>query len=74
MKADVVGADHLRLIVSGPDGGRFKAMAFRSAETEMGQALLHASQGRRLWLAGRARIDDWGSRPQADQREARLGR
>lgn len=66
VKADIVGADHVRLIVGGTDGGRFKAMAFRSAETEMGQALLHASQGRRLWLAGRAKIDDWGSRPQAE--------
>ncbi|WP_454797272.1 single-stranded-DNA-specific exonuclease RecJ [Novosphingobium lindaniclasticum] len=66
IKADTVGADHVRLIVGGQDGGRFKAMAFRSAETEMGQALLHASQGRRLWLAGRAKIDDWGSRPQAE--------
>ncbi|GGC00047.1 single-stranded-DNA-specific exonuclease RecJ [Novosphingobium endophyticum] len=66
VKADIVGADHVRLIVSGNDGGRFKAMAFRNAETEMGQALLHASQGRRLWLAGRAKIDDWGSRPQAE--------
>ena len=66
IKADVVGADHVRLIVGGQDGGRFKAMAFRSAETDMGQALLHASQGRKLWLAGRARIDDWGSRPQAE--------
>jgi single-stranded-DNA-specific exonuclease RecJ len=66
IKADVVGADHVRLIVSGQDGGRFKAMAFRSAEGEMGQALLHASEGRRLWLAGRAKIDDWGSRPQAE--------
>ena len=66
IKADTVGADHVRLIVGGQDGGRFKAMAFRSAETEMGQALLHGSQGRRLWLAGRAKIDDWGSRPQAE--------
>ncbi len=66
IKADVVGADHLRLIVSGQDGARFKAMAFRSAETELGQTLLHASNGRRLWLAGRAKIDDWGSRPQAE--------
>ncbi len=66
IKADTVGADHVRLIVSGNDGGRFKAMAFRSAETDLGQALLHASQGRRLWLAGRAKIDDWGSRPQAE--------
>ena len=66
IKADVVGTDHLRLIVGGLDGGRFKAMAFRAAETELGQALLHAAPGRRLWLAGRARIDDWGSRPQAE--------
>jgi single-stranded-DNA-specific exonuclease len=32
----------------------------------MGQALLHASQGKRLWLAGRPKIDDWGSRPSAE--------
>ncbi|MCJ2177588.1 single-stranded-DNA-specific exonuclease RecJ [Novosphingobium album (ex Hu et al. 2023)] len=66
VKADVVGADHVRLIVGGKDGGRFKAMAFRSAESEMGQTLLHGSQGRHLWLAGRAKIDDWGSRPAAE--------
>jgi single-stranded-DNA-specific exonuclease len=66
IKADLVGTDHVRLIVAGNDGGRFKAMAFRAAESDMGQALLHAAQGRRLWLAGRAKIDDWGSRPQAE--------
>jgi single-stranded-DNA-specific exonuclease len=66
IKADIVGADHVRLIVGGQDSARFKAMAFRSAETELGQTLLHASNGRRLWLAGRAKIDDWGSRPQAE--------
>lgn len=66
VKADTVGNDHVRLIVSGMDGGRFKAMAFRAAETELGQALLHAHQGRKLWLAGRAKIDDWGSRPAAE--------
>lgn len=65
-KADTVGVDHVRMIVGGNDGGRFKAMAFRAAETEWGQALLHGSQGRRLWLAGRAKIDEWGSRPQAE--------
>ena len=66
IKADIVGVDHLRLIVGGSDGGRFKAMAFRAAETEMGQALLHTAADRRLWLAGRAKIDDWGTRPQAE--------
>ena len=66
IKADVVGKDHVRLIVGGQDGGRFKAMAFRAAESELGQALLHGSQGRRLWLVGRTKIDDWGTRPAAE--------
>jgi single-stranded-DNA-specific exonuclease len=66
VKADVVGNDHLRLIVRGDDGGSFKAIAFRAAQGEMGQALLHAAQGRKIWLAGRPKIDDWASRPQAE--------
>lgn len=66
IKADIVGKDHVRMIVSGRDGASFKAVAFRAAETEMGQTLLHGSQGRQLWLAGRAKIDDWASRPQAE--------
>lgn len=66
VKADIVGTDHVRLIVRGDDGASFKAVAFRAAQTDMGQALLHGSRDRRLWLAGRARIDDWASRPQAE--------
>jgi single-stranded-DNA-specific exonuclease len=66
IKADIVGSDHVRLIVRGDDGARFKAIAFRAAESEMGQALLHGATERRFWLAGRAKIDDWGSRPQAE--------
>ena len=66
IKADVVGTDHLRLIAGGADGGSFKAIAFRQAQSELGQALLHGARGRRLWLAGRAKIDDWGARPQAE--------
>lgn len=66
VKADIVGKDHLRLVASGNDGKSFKAIAFRAAETEMAQTLLHRSQGRRFHLAGRARIDDWGSRPAAE--------
>ena len=63
VKADIVGSDHLRMIVSGDDGCSFKAVAFRLAHSDLGQALLHASRGRRLWLAGCARVDDWGNRP-----------
>ncbi|MFM5915966.1 MAG: single-stranded-DNA-specific exonuclease RecJ [Novosphingobium sp.] len=66
VKADVVGSDHVRLIVRGEDGVNFKAVAFRAASTELGQTLLNATHQRRLWLAGRAKIDDWSSRPQAE--------
>lgn len=66
VKADIVGNSHLRLIAAGDDGGSFKAIAFRSAESTLGQTLLHGARGRKLWLAGRARIDDWGARPAAE--------
>ncbi len=66
IKADVVGQGHVRLIAAGQDGARFKAIAFRAEESDLGQALLHGSRGRKLWLAGRAKIDDWGSVPAAE--------
>ncbi len=66
VKADVVGNDHVRLIARGDDGGNFKGIAFRAASTELGQALLRVGPTRKLWLAGRAKIDDWSSRPQAE--------
>ena len=66
VKADVVGNDHLRVIAAGQDGASFKGIAFRAASTELGQSLLHGARGRKLWLAGRVKIDDWGSRPAAE--------
>ena len=66
IKADIVGKDHLRLIAAGEDGKSFKAIAFRAAETEMAQTLLHRSKGRKFHLAGRVKIDDWGPRPAAE--------
>jgi single-stranded-DNA-specific exonuclease len=66
IKVDVVGQDHLRLIAGGADGTSIKAIAFRAAETDMGQALLHGARGRKLWLAGRAKIDDWANQPRAE--------
>ena len=63
VKADIVGTNHLRLIVRGEDGASFKAIAFRAVDSEMGQALLMHGKDRRVWLAGRAKIDDWSSRP-----------
>ena len=66
VKVDVVGADHVRLIARGGDGASFKGIAFRAAALPLGQALLNGARDRKLWLAGRARIDDWASRPQAE--------
>jgi single-stranded-DNA-specific exonuclease len=66
IKADIVGKDHLRIVAAGNDGRSFKAIAFRAAETEMAQTLLHRSQGRRFHLAGRVKLDDWGNRPAAE--------
>ena len=66
VKADIVGKDHLRVIASGGDGRSFKAIAFRAAETEMAQTLMHRSKGRSFHLAGRVKIDDWGPRPAAE--------
>ncbi|WP_294353385.1 single-stranded-DNA-specific exonuclease RecJ [uncultured Sphingomonas sp.] len=66
IKVDVVGNGHVRAIVAGDDGRSIKAMAFRAADTPLGQALLAAGSTRRLWLAGRAKLDDWGSRPAAE--------
>lgn len=66
IKADIVGKDHVRIIAGGGDGRSFKAIAFRAAESEMGQTLLHRSKGRQFHLAGRVKLDDWGSRPAAE--------
>ncbi|GGO91129.1 single-stranded-DNA-specific exonuclease RecJ [Stakelama pacifica] len=66
VRADVVGANHVRAIVAGDDGRSIKAMAFRQAESPLGLALLGAPKHRKLWLAGRAKIDDWASRPAAE--------
>jgi single-stranded-DNA-specific exonuclease len=66
IRADVVGNGHVRTVVAGDDGRSIKAMAFRAADSALGQALLGAAPHRKLWLAGRAKIDDWSSRPSAE--------
>ncbi len=66
VKVDIVGNGHVRAIVAGDDGRSLKAMAFRAADTALGQALLAAGPSRRLWLAGRAKRDDWSGRDVAE--------
>ncbi|MEA3012493.1 MAG: single-stranded-DNA-specific exonuclease [Sphingomonadales bacterium] len=59
VKADVVGNGHVRIIAAGEDGRRVKAIAFRMAESPLGEALLAAPPHRRLWLAGKIKRDDY---------------
>ena len=63
VRADVVGADHVRCIVSGEGGGSLKAIAFRSMEEPLGRALL--GRGAPLHLAGHIRVDRWQGRENA---------
>jgi len=58
VNASVVGEKHVRCILTGGDGGRLKAIAFRSLENGVGEALLQ-SQGAPLHVAGQLRADWW---------------
>ncbi len=72
VKADIVGKAHVRCILTGEDGGRLKAIAFRAAGTPLGQTLmdrgsglLHvagAAHGRRLARKTRRAADAGGCR------------
>ena len=66
IKADVVGNGHVRAVMAGDDGRSLKTVAFRQADTPLGLALLGAGPHRRLWIAGRAKIDEWSGRPAAE--------
>ena len=59
LKVGIVGNGHVRGIAAGDDGKSFRWIAFRSAETPLGQALLSSASDRRWWLAGSIRRDEW---------------
>jgi single-stranded-DNA-specific exonuclease len=61
VKADIVGEDHVRCILTGEDGGRLKAIAFRCAGRPLGQLLLQ-SGGLPVHIAGQLRLDRWHGR------------
>lgn len=65
IEASVVGNGHVRTVLAGADGKRIKGIAFRSEDTPLGAALLGA-QGRRLFLAGRVKRDDWLQVPRVE--------
>jgi single-stranded-DNA-specific exonuclease len=59
IKTGIVGEGHVRGLACGDDGRSFKWIAFRSAATELGQALLSSAPDRRWWLAGTIKRDEW---------------
>ncbi|MEO7655058.1 MAG: single-stranded-DNA-specific exonuclease RecJ [Sphingomicrobium sp.] len=59
IRTGLVGAGHVRGIAAGDDGRSFKWIAFRIADSALGQALLAASSDQRWWLAGTVHRDDW---------------
>jgi single-stranded-DNA-specific exonuclease len=59
LRAEVVGAQHVRCVLAdGAGGGRLKAIAFRCLDGELGPALLQG-QGGTFHLAGHLRADNW---------------
>ena len=58
----VVGESHVSCVLTGPAGGRVKAIAFRSAATALGRELTESRVP--LRLAGRMRLEHWQGREQ----------
>lgn len=54
----VVGQNHIKLSFAGPDGGRLNGIAFRAADTDMGNALLNG-RGLAFHIAGTLSADYW---------------
>ena len=56
--ADIVGGQHIRARLRSPDGASLNAVAFRSADTDLGRALIEG-RGQALHVAGQLSIDRW---------------
>jgi single-stranded-DNA-specific exonuclease len=54
----VVGQNHVKLTLTGPDGGKLNGIAFRAADSEMGAALL-GGRGSAFHFAGSISVDHW---------------
>jgi single-stranded-DNA-specific exonuclease len=57
--AEIVGSAHVRFRLTARDGTAIGGIAFREAETALGQGLMKA-RGRRVHVAGKLKRDDYG--------------
>lgn len=65
-KADILGGAHIRIMVGDWEGGSWvKAMAFRSVDTPMGDALLNAGT-KRFNLLVQLKINEWQGKRSAE--------
>lgn len=60
-QAQVVGENHVRCRLIGPDGRGLKAIAFKALDSALGQGLLTGG-GRAFHVAGKLRPDNWSGR------------
>ncbi|WP_417309869.1 single-stranded-DNA-specific exonuclease RecJ [Devosia sp.] len=66
---DVVGkGGHVKFTLTSGDGARLKAIAFRAADTPLGQLLLSAGNDTSLHLAGTLSLDHWQGREEVQFR------
>ncbi len=56
--AKVVGTNHLSCTLTGAEGGRLRAIAFRAMDGELGRALLQ-SDGLPFHFVGKLRVNSW---------------
>ncbi len=59
LRPQIVGNGHVRGIACGDDGKSFKWIAFRAADTALGQALLASAPDQPWWLAGTIKRDEY---------------
>lgn len=68
LKPDIVGQTHVRCLIRDCNGGQsIKAIAFRAAESPVGQQLRHAaSTGQPVHLSGCIKLNEWQGRRSAE--------
>jgi single-stranded-DNA-specific exonuclease len=66
--AKIVGTGHVAFQLTSDDGGRLKAIGFRSADTDIGRTLLGAANGEKLHVAGTLGLDHYQGRAEVQMR------